>query len=76
MNQDDPRGLKPIIRLTAAILTSFSGAAFLGMTIVGSIVEEPEGWRPLRIAAGIAFVFCIFWSIHLYRLWRREQGNR
>lgn len=76
VNQEDPRGLKPVIRLTAAIVTSFAGAAFVGMTIVGSIVEEPEGWRPVRIAAGIAFVISIVWSIHLYRQWLREQRNR
>lgn len=76
VNHDDPRGLKPIIRLTAAIATSFCGAAFIGMTIVGSIVEEPEGWRPLRIASGVGFVITIFWSAYLYRQWVREQRNR
>ena len=76
MKQDDPRGLKPVLRLTAATLTSFAGASFVGMTIVGSIVEEPEGWRVLRIASGVAFVITIVWSAYLYRQWSREQRGR
>ena len=74
--KDDPRGLKPVIRLTAAIATSFAFAAFIGMTIVGAIVEEPEGWRTLRIASGIALVITALWSVYLYREWAREQRRR
>lgn len=76
MNQDDPRGIKPVIRLTAATLTSFAGASFVGLTLVGSLVEEPEGWRIVRIASGIAFVITTFWSIYLLREWSREQRGR
>jgi hypothetical protein len=76
VKQDDPRGLKPVLRLTSAILTSFAGASFVGMTIVGSIVEEPEGWRTLRIVSGAAFVITIIWSVYLYIQWSREQRGR
>jgi hypothetical protein len=62
--------------MTSAILTSFTGASFVGMTIVGAIVEEPEGWRILRIASGIAFGLAGFWSIYLYRRWAREQRGQ
>lgn len=76
MKQDDPRGLKPVIRLTAATLTSFMGASFVGMTLVGAIVEEPAGWRILRISCGVAFAITIAWSIYLYRQWAQEQRGR
>ena len=75
MNDKDPRGIKPVIRLTAALLTSFTGASYIGMTIVGSIVEEPEGWRLVRIAAGVGFVLSILWSVYLFRQWLREQRH-
>jgi len=75
MSQDDPRGLKPVMRLTAAIVTSFAGSSFIGMTIVGTIVEEPDGWRVLRIASGIAFLICSIWSVYLYKQWKKEERN-
>ncbi len=76
VNSDDPRDLKPVIRMTAAIVTSFSGAAYLGMTIVGGIVPEPDGWRPFRLAAGVAFAITCLWSAALYRQWFLEPRNR
>ena len=76
MSQDDPRGLKPVLRLTAAIITSFAGCAFFGMLIVGSIVEEPDGWRILKFASGIAFAICSAWSAFLYKEWKKEERNR
>jgi hypothetical protein len=71
----DPRGLKPIIRMTAAISTSFSGAWFVGTTLVSMIVDEPEGWRIIRYVAGVAFVITSIWSGFLLRQWNREHRD-
>lgn len=74
---EDPRGLKPVKRLIAATTCAFTGAAFLGLTIVGYVVPpEPEGGRIGRMVSGVLFVLTVVWCLWLYLDYRRELDHK
>lgn len=71
---NDPRGLRPIMRLFAAIGTIFSLFGFIALTCVGYVAPpEPELGRLGRWAFFILFFPSAAWSVWLYREYLREQ---
>src|SRR5947208_3165662 len=75
VNADDPRGIKPIIRLLAAMACAFSFAAWVGLSVVGYLAPpEPALGRMGRLASAAIFVVSLVWGIWLYREFKREGG--